>query len=36
VPTVAPKYQWNEARLKPIAEKQFTSQVLVGLKNLFG
>ena len=35
-PTVAPKYQWNEARLKPIAEKQFTSQVLSGLANLFG
>jgi hypothetical protein len=36
VPTVAPKYQWNEKRLKPIAEKQFTSQVLVGLATLFG
>jgi hypothetical protein len=36
VPTVAPKYEWNEARLGPIAEKQFTSQVLSGLSKLFG
>jgi hypothetical protein len=36
VPTVQPKYKWDEKRLRPIAERQFTSQVLVGLKNLFG
>jgi hypothetical protein len=36
VPTVAKKYDWSIDRLRKVAEKQFSTQVLVGLKNLWG
>jgi len=36
VPTVAAKYDWKIERLAPIAEKQFSSQVLAGLAKLWG